>query len=503
MTSSVMGYRANWAFSWLLLFAAGLMASSAATSETPISDNHGLPRVIVLTDIGNEPDDAQSLIRFLLYSTDYDIEGIFATTSQFLKDTVMTEKLFERIDAYERVYDNLTVHHKGYPKPALLRQRTAACQSGFGMDAVGKNWGSEGARRIIRAVNQDDPRPLWVLIWGGGNCLAQALWQVSQERSPQEVDTFIAKLKVYGISDQDDAGPWLRQQYPNLEIIVSPGSNSRYYKHATWRGIAGDHSWNASFTAELFCYLKQWLGFSCGEPPGGPDFAMVDNPWLDQNIRLGPLGALYPRTHFIMEGDSPSFMNLIDNGLSADLSPAWGGWGGRYALSTPLGETRPIWTNSDDRVIDRIGQTHTSNQATIWRWRKAYQWDFAGRMAWTLTDVYSAVNHPPQVVVDNDATASPVYRIVHPGEVVEFTLDTRDPDGDQLQLRIWHYQEAGTSQSQPHISVQGQSLVRVLMPDSATLGTSHLIIEATDSGTPALTRYRRVILATTQVADGG
>ena len=43
-------------------------------------------RVIVMTDISsiqagvNEPDDTQSLVRFLLYSNEFDIEGLIATS---------------------------------------------------------------------------------------------------------------------------------------------------------------------------------------------------------------------------------------------------------------------------------------------------------------------------------------------------------------------------------------------------------------------------------------
>ncbi len=42
------------------------------------------PRVVVLTDIENEPYDAQSMVRFLLYSNHYDVEGLIATTSDHL-----------------------------------------------------------------------------------------------------------------------------------------------------------------------------------------------------------------------------------------------------------------------------------------------------------------------------------------------------------------------------------------------------------------------------------
>ena len=120
----------------------------------------------------------------------------------------------------------------------------------------------------------------------------------------------IGRLRVYSISDQDDAGPWIRREFPQLFYIVTPSSpNSDNYYSATWTGISGD------------------IYYRNGE---GADTSLVTNEWLDQNVRArGPLGRLYPRFMFIMEGDTPSFLNLIDNGLNAHRHPDWGGWGGR------------------------------------------------------------------------------------------------------------------------------------------------------------------------------
>lgn len=40
------------------------------------------PRVVVMTDISyDEPDDKQSLVRFLLYANEFEVEGLIATTS--------------------------------------------------------------------------------------------------------------------------------------------------------------------------------------------------------------------------------------------------------------------------------------------------------------------------------------------------------------------------------------------------------------------------------------
>ena len=72
-------------------------------------------RLITLTDITNEPDDEQSMIRLLLYANEFDLEGLIATTSVWLHDTVAPEKIVERIRAYGKVRPNLIKHADGYP----------------------------------------------------------------------------------------------------------------------------------------------------------------------------------------------------------------------------------------------------------------------------------------------------------------------------------------------------------------------------------------------------
>lgn len=109
------------------------------------------------------------------------------------------------------------------------------------MHAVGEGMDSEGSDWIIKTVDKDDKRPVWVLVWGGPNCLAQALWKVRNTRTQAETDAFVDKLRVYVISDQDDSGPWIRQSFRDLFYIVSPGYHKfGGYHYGTWSGISGD-----------------------------------------------------------------------------------------------------------------------------------------------------------------------------------------------------------------------------------------------------------------------
>jgi hypothetical protein len=426
------------------------------------------PRLFVLTDICNEPDDEQSLIRLLVFSSDYEIEGLVATTSVWLRDRVVPERILATLDAYADVLPMLSRHKDGFPGAEQLRSVVAAGHAGFGRSAYADRSISSGAELLIAAAQKDDPRPLWVGVWGGASVLAEAL-----ERAP-DPEKLARKLRVYSISDQDDAGLWLRTRFPELFYIVSPSTiDEKDYHKATWTGISGD----------------RWY-----KNAPGADFSTVSDAWLAENIQSkGPLGALYPNVAYIMEGDTPSFLSLIDNGLAAHESPDWGGWGGRYRLRQPLGESRPIWTNDRDTVVGSDGQQYTSDQASIWRWRGDFQNAFAARMDWTIKPPEQA-NHPPQVVVNGIAGAEVLQLSAQPGERVSLSAaGTSDPDGDGLLYRWLLYPEAGTFTGAASLSATDGGETTLTLPETGQ-GELHVILAVTDDGAPPLTGYRRVIV---------
>ena len=448
------------------------------------------PRLLVLTDIEADPDDAQTLIRLLLYANQIDIKGLIATTSVHQKTRIAPDTIHTLIDAYGEVQPNLNSHQPGYPDAKTLHSIVKSGVSVYGMQGVGENHDSEGSDWLIREIEKADSRPLWISVWGGTNTLAQALYKLKKTKSENVLKQLINRLRVYTISDQDDSAAWIRQTFPNLFYIVSPGG----YGAATWTGIN---------------HVVQ-----------GIDNTRISNAWIAEHIQQGhgPLGAKYPDVAYGMEGDTPSWLNLINNGLHAPEHPNWGGWGGRYERYIPklsetdptgftggvpvVPETRPIWTNAVDRYVpvssNQYGRTVSPGsfefngyRETLWRWRDEFQNDFAARMDWCMKR-YDEANHAPEVKLLHDHSIT-----VKSGE--SFHLDARgskDPDGDALQFYWFNYAEAGTMKDQTvkiH-SAENMARVHVVAPDVEKPQSIHFILKLTDRGEPALTSYARVVV---------
>ncbi|WP_242126563.1 DUF1593 domain-containing protein [Sphingobium sp. Sx8-8] len=452
--------------------------TAALTGQTEDFPRYDIrPRLIVITDIANEPDDEASLVRLLLYADSLDIQGLIASTSIWMRDAVHPEKIEERVRAYGAVLPNLRVHSPGYPSMESLLSRISSGEPRYGMAAVGEGHDSDGSRAIIAAADKaSDDRPLWISIWGGANVLAQALWRVSHDRSPQEVANFVARLRVYSISDQDDSGPWLRQTFPKLFWITSLHAFN-HYERATWTGISG----------EAFYKFE-----------GGPNSRLVSKEWLTQNIIKGPLGSLYPLPAFIMEGDTPAFLYLIPNGLGVPEAPDFGSWGGRYGR---LGAGQDIWTDVTDTAMGQDGRLHSEAQASIWRWRDAYQGDFAARIQWSLASRYKDANHPPIIRIDRDRGMAPIARDMIAGQKLKLDLSgTRDPDGDTISLSCWQYKEPSTTSVStarvPNLLIEQCTDRQIVLTAPAVKAPIllHLIVEARDDAHLAMRSYRRVIV---------
>lgn len=470
---------------WLskLALVAALCTTSLASTQCQVDSPHR-PRIFLLSDIANEPDDAQSLVRLMAYANEFRLEGLIATTSIWLNDTTRPDQMLDIVDAYGAALPNLQKHADGWPEAKELKGLVASGLPVYGMEGVGEGKDSDGSRMLVKAVDASE-EPLWVPIWGGASVLAQALWHVNATRSSAEVDAFVAKLRAYAISDQDNAGPWIRRNFPQLFYIASVHHFNRYAA-AAWGGISGDAYYHF---------------------PSAASRDVVSAEWIKENIQnAGPLGAKYPDAHFIVEGDTPSLLYMIPNGLSDPEHPEWGSWGGRYG---PVAYGEGHFADSVDTII-RDGQTYMGPHVTVWRWRDAFQNDFAARMKWSVSPAFSSAHHAPIASINGDNTRS-IIKITAKGSQ-KITLDAStscSPDGEKLSYKWWQYFEPSSNNNSPRrdvapleLDVDDAAKVTVTIPSYEVLRKEgrnahpeadkhlHLILEVTDG---SLVGYRRVI----------
>lgn len=457
-------------FFYILAFPGLIASSSWAAAKTPEAPGASRPRLIVTTDIGGDPDDQQAMVRLMAFASEFEIEGLIASASgtkgELKKDIVQPQLIREIVAAYGQVRENLARHAAGFPAAATLLARIKSGNPKRGVAQLGEGCDTEGSNWIIRVVDRQDPRPVNVTIWGGSTDLAQALWRVRHDRTPEGLKDFLARLRVYAIGHQDDTGPLITQNFPSLFYILGNAPTGRDKREAVYRGM----------------YL-------------GGDEALTSRAWIDAHVRTGhgPLGALYPpktwtspNPHGAMkEGDSPSWLHFVPSGLSDPAHPEWGGWGGRFRHAAG-----GLYVDAEDSVAT----VTRSARAAVWRWRPAFQAEFQARMDWCVKAPGEA-NHRPIAALDGHAGDEVSRRAVKVGERVKLSAaGSSDPDGDALAYRWWVYPEAGSYGQALSIENATAAESELTVPRDARGRQIHVILEVTDNGAPPLTAYRRVIL---------
>jgi hypothetical protein len=419
---------------------------------------------VVLTDVGGDTDDQQSMVRLLLHADGLDIEGLCATSRMQHGHDTRPELIRELVGAYGRVLGNLRVHSPRFPPAEGL---LAAVRAGRGDPGpVGPGLDSECSDALVSAVEREDSRPLWVAVWGGSRELAQALGRLRRERPPARVEALVSRLRVHAIGDQDGHRTRLLQEHPALFFVAS--------------GLASQAQFKLN---EIAAYRGQYMT---------GDMRTQGREWVEHNVRQGhgPLGALYPSDGHgvpgMKEGDTPSFLGLVPNGLNVPDRPDWGGWGGRFRLVRGR-----LFGDAPDFQDGVANERHT-----VARWRDAFQRELAARLDWCVRPRRGDANHAPVVVLRGHPEAGPVEVEVTPGErLVLDASSSSDPDGDALAFLWWVYAEAGEGFPEP-VAIEGEDSPRasVRVPLATRPRSVHVILEVTDRGEPPLTRYRRVVV---------
>ena len=230
---------------------------------------------------------------------------------------------------------------------------------------------------------------------------------------------------------------------------------------------------------------------------------------MKRNIQAkGPLGAQYPDAIYLWEGDSPSFLYLVPNGLSDPENPHCGG---RFEAVRKQNIRTVTGNDTVDGLLDRhrdytlfsdaqdawshAGKNYQNEYATVFRWRQDFQNDFVARMDWTVMDARSKANHPPRAVIDGDVTNRVLFREVSSrGRISLSARGSSDPDGNGLSYRWFLYPEAGTHSGTASLDGETSDFCTLNVPSDNAGKAIHVILAVTDNGQPALTRYRRVVV---------
>lgn len=426
------------------------------------------PRLLITTDIGGDPDDQQSLVRLMVYSNEFDIEGIITSASGTpgeLKEAIVRPDLVEEIiNGYSGVYPNLLKHDKAFPSPDFLLSILKKGNPNRGWENVGEGKDTEGSDWIIRQVDKKDKRPLNICIFGGQTDLAQALWNVKNSRSAKEFQQFISKIRVYDINDQDKIFPQLYAAFKLPFYILAKAPEGVDKREGAYRGV----------------YL-------------GGDESLTSLSWLKENVleNHGPLGKLYPtktwtapNPHGVMkEGDTPSWFFFLKNGLNIAEQPELGGWGGRF-----IRNEQGYFSDA----TDSFGEV-TNARATVFRWRADFQNDWAARMDWCVGD-YENCNHAPEVSV-NGLTGNELLIIkAKANETVELDASaSTDPDGNSIHFEWLNYPETVNILGEM-VAITGSANASVKISGLEKGKKLHVVLKVTDNGKPNLTSYKRIDL---------
>jgi hypothetical protein len=327
------------------------------SSKTTRSDSR--PRLAILTDIGGDPDDQQSLIRLMVYANEFEIEALIASASGTrgeLNESVTRPDLIRKVvKAYGQVLPNLERHARGWPAESHLLKIVKSGNPGRERLHIGEGHDTEASQFLIERIDSgDSTRPLNIAVWGGQTDLGQAIWRAQQQRTEAEFAAFVRKFRVYDINDQDGIADWMRTEFPGLHYVLAKAPLDRDKREGTYRGM----------------YLTG-------------DESATSLAWVQKNVlSKGPLGALYPTKTFtspnqhscLKEGDTPSWFFFLPLGGNDPNDPNIPGWGGQFVQS-PDGWWR-----------DQPRSERFDPRTSVSRWRTAFQNDFAKRMKWCLPE---------------------------------------------------------------------------------------------------------------------
>ena len=467
----------------IILIVVSISCSSRVNKSIEISKS----RVIITSD--GEIDDECSMVRFLLYTNEWDVEGIVTSSSQYHAHNhnwAGDDWIDPYLEAYEKVYPNLIKHDKNYPAPDYLKSLTflGNVEVEGEMDSI-----TPGSQHIVSVLlDSTDDRPIWLQAWGGTNTIARALKTIEEEH-PDKMPEVAKKLRFFFIWEQDSTyQSYIRPHWGKYNILT-------IICDQFW-AIA--YQWNKILPEEQQAYFKgEWMKANILNDHG--DLCSLYKAHVPESNGLSG-DTDFNDGDFRSEGDSPSFIYGINTGLrNGNLEhPDWGSWGGRYTKIRDNTWLDPVpvsgyqytegrWYTQTAWGRKYMRETYTDKQDLmkayfnpITRWTDALQNDFAARADWCVKS-YEDANHAPDVKLSNA-----LEQEAKPGSTIQLSAKgTTDPDGDELSYSWWQYLEAGTYKRNIDLQNTNKQNSIFTVPQNASVGeTIHIICEVKDNGSP-------------------
>jgi len=488
------------------------------------------PRIVITAD--PELDDNNSLIRFLLYSSDLDVEGLIYASSgyhwkgdgkgtkwyvpgreyaRFGLDTCPctswrwdpNERFIDDVvEAYRKVYPNLRVHNPHYPHPDSLKSKIRIGNIEFDGD-FSKN--TPGSDLIKSLILDDKPGKLYLTAWGGQSTIARALKSI-QEQFEYTTQWEAIKMKVVRkvvllpSGDQDDTyARYIKPNWPDIDYRQFAGGPN--YGFAAQLGAKPADSvfltaeWirqNVSDRGALGSHYRVWGDGKQMVKGDKMDFFGISGYTTEQLRSMGYIVwmPVQKKGSWIGEGDDFTYMNMLGNGLRAYEAGSYGGWGGRQISEHhPDAMTLPSDTSREALAAALGSVSKESNKNAYPDFFPTAQNDFAARLKWSVTPKYTDANHAPVVRIEG-----PLHVLASPGETIKLTGTVSDPDGNKVSVNWWQFQ-VGTYPGKISIPNANTEQIKILIPKDAISGqTIHAILEVTDDGSPSMTAYQRVII---------
>src|SRR5215469_2951315 len=454
----------------MALSAVGVVAAPAQQRK----NSEVKPRVVITAD--PELDDNNTLIRAILYSSDFKIEGLIYVSSQFHwtgdgKGTTQyipgreytrmglcpctswrfrSDEHFidDIVDAYAKAYLNLKAHDPDYPTPPELKSKikwgNVEFDGDFSKDTDGSNF-------IKSLLLDDQPGPLYVTAQGGESTIARALKSIYEHygKTPQWnviSEKVSRKLVILPSGDQDGTGAgYIRPNWPNVREWQF-GTGGPNFGYGAQLGIAPEDKVyvSAEWTQEsilsrgpLGALYRVWGDGKQMVKGDRTDFFGLSGYTAEQLKEMGYMVWMPPQEKgsFLGEGDTPTFINLINVGLRTYENPSWGGWGGRtrhanepqidmFSRGFPVPKLPPDTPgaarglaptgsnenapNSEKKsgapaggvsigLLSMTPQVPPRTAAISTSFFAAAQNDFAARLKWAVTPKFNDANHAPMV----------------------------------------------------------------------------------------------------------